>query len=168
VMRPTPCTTCRRSDRCCLGLPTREGGVPTGGVADWARGVSPPKAEARMGRASAIRRSSLCGRGTFVLKVSALRAPSLSDPTDCSVSRPVWTGTGRSGPHAATDERSGRDHLGPRAARGLQSSLREGEHSRGLRRRCCRCLDAVASTRVVLTPICRPNERPEPERGRAS
>jgi hypothetical protein len=40
-----------------------------------------------MGRASAIRRSGLCGRGTFVLKVSALRAPSLSDRSDCSVPR---------------------------------------------------------------------------------
>jgi hypothetical protein len=38
-----------------------------------------------MGRASAIRRSGLCGRGTFVLKVSALRAPSLSDAYDHSV-----------------------------------------------------------------------------------
>jgi uncharacterized membrane protein YfcA len=40
-----------------------------------------------MGRASAIRRSGLCGRGTFVLKVSALRAPSLPDITQLSVSR---------------------------------------------------------------------------------
>jgi hypothetical protein len=41
-----------------------------------------------MGRASAIRRSGLCGRGTFVLKVSGLRAPSLSDRSVPRCGRP--------------------------------------------------------------------------------
>lgn len=50
-----------------------------------------------MRRVSAIRRSGLCGRGTFVLKVSALRSPSLSDLTHRSVPGHCRKSTLRSG-----------------------------------------------------------------------